>query len=151
MKKAMLLTAAIALALTFAVVGVQAEDAAAEAPKGVAVTVTGSNYCLLCGLAADKAEDAPEATKHLNGLLVTEVLDADGTAIEGVAGKTLHYVPTKSAEALLVGEENADAVVTVKGTYFADANAIVVDSFEASAGDEWDDLPIGGLSGQQVL
>lgn len=148
MKKIALTLAMAALVSVLATTGVNAEEAKKAAP--VAVTVTGTNYCLVSELAKDAEADA---NYKLNALLITEALDAEGNAIEGLAGKTLHYVPTKAAQALLVGDANKGATVTVKGKLHKDANALSVDSFEAAASDEddWDDLEIGSLSGQQVL
>ncbi len=148
--KKIALTLALACALAIiATTGVYAAEEAAKKPAPVVVTVTGTNYCLL-GEFAKEAE--ADANYKLNALLVTEALDADGKAIEGLAGKTLQYVPTKTAQALFVGDANKGATVTVKGKLFTAASALLVDSFEAAAaGDDWDDLEIGSLSGQQVL
>lgn len=131
-----------------------AADAKPEGSKGVKVTVTGTNYCLLSTLAADAAAEANADYAKLNALKVVTVLDADGNAVEGMEGKSLHYVPTKEAEALLVGDAHKDATVTVTGTLYDKAGAIVVESFTAEAaggGDDWDELSIGSMSGQAVL
>jgi hypothetical protein len=127
-------------------------EAKEEGPKGVKVTVTGTNYCLLNALAPDAMAEANADYALLNGLKVTEALDEEGNAIEGMAGKTLHYVPSKGAQELLVGEAHQGATVTVTGTVYVDASSIVVDSFTAeSGGDDWDELSIGSMSGQAVL
>lgn len=146
----------LALAMVMAVTAAfaqDAEEAQEEGPKGVKVTVTGTNYCLLSTLAADAMAEADANFALLNALKVTEALDADGNAVEGMAGKTLHYVPTKAAQELLVGEANQGATVTVTGTVYVDAASIVVESFTAAAGgdDDWDELSIGSMSGQAVL
>lgn len=124
-------------------------EAAAEAPACVAVTVTGENYCLITALAADQAENALPACRALK---VAEAKDADGNDIASLKGKTLHYLPTKAAEALLTG---SDGQVSVVGKLYESANVLSVESFEAVAAagavDEWDELPTTTLSGQQVL
>jgi hypothetical protein len=125
----------------------QDEDAV---PKPVEITVDGTNYCLLCELSADDVADANSTYATMNALKVTAAVDADGNLMEGLEGKTLHYLPTKAAEPLLVGEQHAGASVTVVADYYADAAAIKVKSFEAEDSG-WDDLPVGTKSNLQVL
>lgn len=161
MKKTMLcvmLAAAAALGLT-------AANALADAEKGVAVVLTGENYCLLCAFGAEDAKAEDEALAHLNGLKVTAAETADGEAIAGWEGKTVHYLPSKSAQALHSGEEHAGKTVTVTGTLFKNASVLLVASFEVTGDDggetaaddlddwdwDFDDLPVQSLSGQQVL
>lgn len=143
------IAAALALAMTLPVANAADEAAAA----GIQVTLKGVNYNLLGELAADKAADAKPEYATINALKVTEATDAEGNAHEALKGKTIHYLPSKSAEALMAGADNAGKNVTVKGTLFVDANAILVESFEAGegGGDEWDELDVNSLSGQQVL
>lgn len=135
-----------------------ADAAAAPAPeaeKPLAVTVTGANYCLIAAYGGDAAKPAPNAQGFKNALKVATVAGADGKEIAGLAGKTLHYLPTEAAAPLSAGEENVGKTVTVKGQLYQDAGVIVVESFEAKAGDaleeDWEPLPTGTLSGQQVL
>lgn len=153
MKKAMLV-AALVLALGLGA-AVSAEDAAEEA---VAVKVTGVNYCVLCTLA--KGAEAAAGFEKLNALKVTEALDADGNAIEGMAGKTLLYVPVKAAAELISGEANAGKTVTVTGKLFKCSGALVVESFSAADGaaadagdglDEWDTIGTTTMSKQAVI
>lgn len=149
MRKLVMMASVLALAIAAVVpVAMAAEEAAAPAaPKGVAVTVKGINYNLV-----DTLAKGTKAVEEVNGLKVSEATGADGKAIEGLKGKTLHYLATEAAAALAKGKDNAGKGVTVKGTLFADANAILVESFEAAAGgDEWDELDVNSLSGQQVL
>ncbi len=153
MKKAVLI-AVMALALGFGAL-VSAQDAAEEA---VAVKVTGVNYCVLGTLAKDA--EAAAGFEKLNALKVTEALDADGKAIEGMAGKTLFYVPVKAAADLISGDANAGKTVTVTGKVFKAAGALVVESFSAAEGaaaaagdaaDEWDTIGTTTMSKQAVI
>lgn len=147
MKKCALLSILALLAVTVATFPVLADDEAA----GVAVTVTGTNYGLLA--AYGKGAEAG-SLGGLNALKVTE------SSVEGLVGKTLHYVPTKIAQDLQDGEGHRGKTVKVSGTLVADACALLVESYEivegeAAAGgsdfDDWDDLPTGTLSQQQIL
>jgi len=141
---------ALTMVLSYGVSVAFAQDE--KAPEGVIVAVTGQNYCLLTTLASDKAADANAAYASLNALKVTEALGVDGNAIAELAGKTLHYIPTKEAEPLLVGEENQGLTVTVQGKVFQNENALLVESFEQEfSEDAWDELPVGSKSQQQVL
>lgn len=125
---------------------------AAETEKAVDVKVTGENYCLLGAYGGDAAKPAANAENFKNGLKVTEVKGADDKALEGYEGKTLHYLPTEAAAPLIAGEENVGKTVTVTGKLYPNAGVLVVESFEAAeGGDEWEALPTGTLSGQQVL
>jgi len=66
----------------------------------------------------------------------------------------VHYLPSKSCEDLLVGEKYAGKTVTVIGKLFKNENALLVESVEAENGeddDDWDELPVGKMSGLQVL
>jgi hypothetical protein len=151
--KKIVFTACTVLALVLTAGVSLAQD---EAPKGVAATITGENICLL--KTYGEGAEAGEGVADLNALKVTSATDADGKAIEGLEGKVLSYVPTKAAQALLKGEENAGKTVTVKGTLFKDANVLNVASFEATTaaaeGDfdlNFDELPVQTMSQQQVL
>lgn len=122
--------------------------AKAEAPKATEVVVTGENYALAEALGE---EAAPEGLA-LNALKVTEAKGADGKAIANLKGKTLHYLPTKGSAELVTGDANKGKSVTVTGKLYADAGVLVVDKFEAAAGDDgWEELPAISLSGQPVL
>ncbi len=150
MKKYALLTSlAVAALLTVGVSIGFAQDEEA-APKPVEVTVDGVNYCLLCELSEEDVADANSTYATMNALKVAAAVDADGNLLEDLEGKTLHYLPTESAEALLVGEQLAGASVTIVADYYADASAIKVKSFEAEDSG-WDDLPVGQKSNLQVL
>ncbi|MCC6144411.1 MAG: hypothetical protein IT368_11455 [Candidatus Hydrogenedentes bacterium] len=149
--KKMLITACTVLALALTAGVSLAQN---EAPKGVEATITGENISLL-KVYGGGAEGA-EGLADLNALKVTSATGADGKAIAGLEGKVLSYVPTKAAQALLKGEENAGKTVTVKGTLYADANVLSVASFEAAAAADdfdlnFDELPVQTMSQQQVL
>ena len=141
------LLAAVAV-LTVGVTAGFAQDDAAPAP--VQLTIDGTNYCLLCELSKDDVAEANSTYATINALKVGAAVDGDGNLLEDLEGKTLHYLPTKSAEPLLVGEQLAGASVTVTAEYYKDAATIKVISFEA-ADSGWDDLPVGTKSNLQVL
>lgn len=156
---------ALALALPLAL---STGFAAEHEEDGVAITVTGVNYCLLCHLAEDEAADAEHNYAKLNALKVQSAVNADGEAMDALVGKTLHYLPTENVLPLLAEDAHRDQVVAVSGVLFENASTLAVESFEATedeAGDEeggdggdddwgwddWDDLPVGSMSGQQIL
>ena len=130
-----------------------AEEAAVKAEEPKAVTVTGINYCLLETLAKEEMAEANSTYALLNGLQVTEAQDSDGNAIPELAGVTLHYLPNKAGEPLLAGEQYQGSEAKVIGKWYKKANALLVESFEAEAsgGDDWDVIGVGGKSGIQVL
>ena len=123
-----------------------AQDNSAEQP--VPVKVTGVNYKLMTAFAKDGEADA--AYGSLNALKITTAVGVDGKSIENLAGKTLYYVPTKTATPLLNGEEGK--TVTVQGKLFIGANAIIVETIEkeSNAGtpenDNWDNFPTGTIT-----
>ncbi len=116
------------------------------AEEAVEVSVTGQNVNLaktLCG------DDAPAC--EVNVLKVTEMLDADGNALEGYDGKMLHYLPADAAADLMTGGAHADKNVTVKGLFYDSAQAIMITDFEVVVAadaddgdddDDWDDWDI---------
>jgi hypothetical protein len=129
--------------------------AQADDDKGT-VQITGKNVNLvktLCGA------DAPAADG--NALVVTEIVDADGKAIEDLKGKIVHYLPVEAAAPLRAGEANLDKVVVVKGVLYKNAQTIAVQEFEVKAEqaadgdsdsfDEWDELGVTTMSQQQVI
>lgn len=125
-----------------------------EAPKPVGVILTGENYCLLCTLAKSEVGNANAAYAHLNALKVTAAKDVDGNELAELVGKTVHYLPSKSCEELLVGEKYEGKTITVIGKLFKNENALLVETVEAANGDDeddWDELPVGKMSGLQVL
>jgi hypothetical protein len=151
MRKSILFSLVLGMAAAVsATVALAAEPAAA--PAGVKVTIKGTNYNVASTLAKDATADAKPELAAVNALKVAEATGEDGKAIEALKGKTVHYIASKAGEALQTGADNAGKNVTVKGTLFVDANAVLVESFEAAAGgDEWDELDVNSLSGQQVL
>ncbi len=137
--KSLLPLAAVMVVLCAALVPV----ASAEDNK-VAATVTGKNYCLHCSLVmADKpdAECGPESCSY--ALKVTEAKDADGKAIEALAGATLHYISGDAAQTLRSDSANFGKNVELKGTVFIAERAIDVaeSTIVADAGgDEFSDF-----------
>lgn len=138
---------------------VVAEDA--ETP--VAVEITGQNVNVAKTLCGEEGQELDETYGGLNALVVKEAVDADGNAIDGMAGKMLHYLPVAAASKLIAGEENLGKTVTVKGKLYKNAAVIAVTEFTveaaetdagAEAGDDWDDwdeLEVKTMSQQQVI
>ncbi|NLV45775.1 MAG: hypothetical protein GXY07_14900 [Candidatus Hydrogenedentes bacterium] len=147
----------VTLALAWSV-SVAAQD---DAAKGISVQVTGKNVNLVKAVCGDEAQELDPALGAMNALVVTEAVDAEGKAVEGLAGKMLHYLPVASASKLISGEENAGKGVTVKGVLYKDAMVVAVKEFEvkaaedaAAGGDDWDDwdeLEVKTMSQQQVI
>ena len=143
----------VAVLLSYSLPIVIAQESTEEAaPVSVGVTIVGQNYCLLGTLAQDEMAGANAAYAMLNGLKVAEAKDVDGNVLADLVGKTLHYLPSKAGEPLLVGEQNQNKKVTLIGKLFKNESALLVESFEAEGGgDDWDELPVGAMSGLQVL
>jgi hypothetical protein len=148
----MMLIASTALAILLVTGVVLAQE---EAPKGVKVTITGVNISLL--ETYGEGAEAGEGVADLNALKITSGTGSDGEAIEGLEGTVLAYVPTKAAQALITGKENAGKTVTVEGTLYEQAGVLQVSSFEATAAaaDDFDldfeEAPVLTLSGQPLL
>jgi len=152
-KVAILGLLALAMIFSYGVSGVFAQDA--KAPEAVGVTVTGVNYGLLSSLAKGEAASANGALAQMNALKVTEAKTADGAAIAELAGKTLYYLPSKAADAVITGEGLRGKNVTVIGKLFKNEGAILVEEVQSEGGDaaedDWDMLPTGKKSQLQVL
>jgi hypothetical protein len=152
-KVAILGLLALAMVFSYGVSGVFAQDA--KAPEAVGVTVTGVNYGLLSSLAKGEAASANGALAQMNALKVTEAKTADGAAIAELAGKTLYYLPSKTADAVITGEGLRGKNVTVIGKLFKNEGAILVEEIQSeggdAGGDDWDMLPTGKKSQLQVL
>jgi hypothetical protein len=152
-KVAILGLLALAMIFSYGVSGVFAQDA--KAPEAVGVTVTGVNYGLLSSLAKGEAASANGALAQMNALKVTEAKTADGAAIAELAGKTLYYLPSKTADAVITGEGLRGKNVTVIGKLFKNEGAILVEEIQSeggdAGGDDWDMLPTGKKSQLQVL
>lgn len=129
--------------------------------EGISVQITGENKNLIKAVCGDEAQELDPALGAMNALVVTEAVDAEGKALEGLAGKMLHYLPVASASKLISGEENAGKGITVKGILYKDAMVIAVKEFEiqtdgdaATTDDDWDDWEEMGVSSpsrQQVI
>jgi len=154
MKKVMMVgLLALAMAISYGVSGVFAQDA--KAPESVGVTITGTNFGLLSTLAKSEAASANGALAQMNALKVKEAKSADGNAIAELAGKTVFYLPTKAADSLLSGEAYRGKTVTIIGKLFKAENALLVEEVQSedgdAGGDSWDSLPVGKKSQLQVL
>jgi hypothetical protein len=125
------------------------EEPASEAkesagPELVAVTVTGVNV----------TQDG------VNVLKVTEAKDAEGNVMADLADTMLTYAAAAAAEALSQGDAHIDKTVTITGKLDPATNTLTVESFEVAGGEAeedadadalWEEIPIGNMSGQQVL
>ncbi len=146
----------LCLAAVLAVTASYAEDA----ENAVTVQITGANVNLLKTLCGETPPEADAALGAMNALKVKEAVDAEGKAIEGLAGKVLVYLPTASASELIAGEANVGKMVTVKGVLYKNAQVLSVKEFEVKAAeegaaggefDEWDELGVTTMSQQQVI
>ena len=97
-----------------------------------AVVVTGENVGLLKTVASAQAANASAACV-LNVLKVAEAKGADGKPIADLAGKILYYLPTKSAEAVMLGDKMQGKKVTVTGKLFKAESALLVEKAEETA------------------
>ena len=172
MKKVVLaVVLAVAVAATLGAGSVLAQSTAAP------VVVTGDNVGLIKTLASAEAANASAAVGALNVLKVTEAKTADGKPIADLAGKVLHYVPTKAADSLLLGDAMQGKKIKVTGKLFkAEASLLVEKVEEATAAapaapaaapaapgdkpaapapakgkDDFEDIPVKSKSGLQVL
>jgi len=110
----------------------------------MAATITGENYCLHCSLVMADTPDAecgPETCSY--ALKVTEAKDAEGNAIEGLAGITLHYIGGEATKTLKTDSANFGKQVEIKGTVFIAERAVDVAEATVVAdagGDEFSDF-----------
>ena len=140
----------VAVALGIGVSGVLAQDNPAKTPDAVDVTITGVNHGLLSSLAKGTAASANGALAQMNVLKVTEAKMKDGAAIAELAGKTLYYVPSKTADSVITGGELRGKNVTILGKLFKNESAILVEKVEAEDGeiglDDLEMMPKGDKS-----
>ncbi|MBN2312103.1 MAG: hypothetical protein JXR94_24205 [Candidatus Hydrogenedentes bacterium] len=146
MKKLCVIGLALAVATVAGVAGrvLAAEGAAeAEAPAGVKVTITGTNYCPETTLG--KAGKAPklglDACRH--ALKVSEAVGADGKAIDAMKGWTLHYLYSEASAPLSSDKAYFGKPVVVTGTAYKSERVIEVEKVELKKED------IAGLGGQE--
>jgi 2-oxoglutarate dehydrogenase E2 component (dihydrolipoamide succinyltransferase) len=175
MKKAMLVTIfAVALALvTGTVVSAQAPAAPAAPPAAapaapapaaapaapaeapVAVKVTGTNVNVLATYGKGLDADPAGPLAKLNVLVVKEAVDAAGKPVDGMAGRTLYYVPVKAAADLAVGDANLGKTVVITGKVLVKGGAVIVEKFEAQAAKKvdagWDTIGTKTMSQQAVI
>lgn len=147
-KYGLIVILAVAMLMGYGMSTVRAQG---DAPEAIGVIITGTNYGLLATLAKDELAGANAGFAQLNGLKVTEAKDVEGNEIADLVGKTLHYLPVKAAGPIMVGEQSQGKEIKIIGRLFKNESAILVEEFEADDADEWDDLPVGSMSGLQVL
>ena len=137
---------ALAMAVSFNLSGVLAQDEAA--PQGVAVVVKGLSVGLLDTFAKDAKEGAGEAYANINALKVSEI---DVNDLAALKGKIVTVLPNAAAAPMLTGK-TAGKDCEITGKYFKDANVLLVEelTFEGSD-DDWGELDTGKGSGMPVL
>ena len=153
MKKALIVTLPLAaLALALAVTsGIAAEDGADEPVK---VIITGENYCLLCALAPDEAKGANATYAKMNALKVTQAEDEFNMMMTELEGMTLHYLPNKIGQALMVNPDLTGKTVKITGHYFQKAATIQVLTYEevdTSDDFSWDEPAVGKKSKKKIF
>jgi hypothetical protein len=111
-----------------------AAAASASAPAALtsqAVTATGENYCLGCGLKKGQGAAAQcSVYGHRHALRVETATGEDGAPLPSLAGQTLHYLDNDRSAALLAGEALHNARVQVKGKLFAPERTLEVGEVE---------------------
>jgi len=140
----------VAVALGIGVSGALAQGAPAKAPEAVDVKITGVNHGLLSSLARGEAASANGALAQMNVLRVTEAKMLDGAVIAELAGKTLYYLPSKTADSVITGAGSRGKNVTILGKLFRNEGAILVKEVEVEDGemglDELEMMPKGDKS-----
>lgn len=156
MRNALILSALLAAFSVAAAVSavVAAEDEAKAPEEAVSVVITGENYCLLQALAPEEMEGANAAYAKMNALKVTQAEDALGMMLTELEGKTLHYLPNKIGQALLVNADTVGKTVKVTGNLFQNAAAIQVTGYEvveAKSEFSWDEPAVGTRSTKKLF
>jgi len=135
---------------------VSAQEVKAPAPVGV--IVSGENFALLPALVKGETASANGALAQMNALKVQEAKTADGSALAELTGKTLFYLPTRTADILLTGETFRGKEVCVTGKLYRAENAVLVEKVEIKdvkikeikgvkqGSDEWDTIQPGRKS-----
>ena len=132
--KSMKLTALVALLVVGALLlipetGVNAEDAEAAPEKAapVEIVLDGTNVAL-ADLLPEGAQMAEGPSAQVNVLRVTGAATMDGEFLGDLEGKVLHYLPTKEAEPILMGDSQRGTQISIEGTYYADGAMLLVKS-----------------------
>ena len=139
--------AALIAAVAFSTISVSA------APTAVDVTITGQAVAVINTLAKDQAANAIPALADLNVLKVNAATGADGKAIADLKGKTLYFIPVKSAESLVAAKDAAGKWFEIKGRVFKAEGALLVTESKATKApaDDFGTLPTKTVTRQQVL
>lgn len=104
-----------------------------SAPGGIAVTVTGLNYCVEVELKlVDEADAEAAMDKYRHALKVDEIKDADGKSLDDAKGWTLFYLYSDEALPLLTDKNLHNKKVSVEGTLYKEERALVVTSVAES-------------------
>lgn len=136
MKRVVIVTlVSAALLLTYGVsTGLAEDNTTAEQP--IEIEVEGVNYCLLSDLAKEDVAGANSTYADLNALRVGAARDKDDNQLPDLDKKTLHYLPTREAEPLMVGKQYQGADVVVSCLYFPSAAAIKITKIVTIGGQE---------------
>lgn len=153
-RKSILVFCAIFLAVPFLVTA-QDENKGVEQPVGV--TINGVNVGVVATLAKGETASANNSIAQLNALKVTEAKDVDGKSLDDLKDKIVFYIPTKSADKVISGDQMRGKTVKVIGKLFKQANALLVEEVTVEGGgdgnaeDDFENLPVGSKSQLQFL
>ncbi len=161
MKKIAFASLLVALALGWGASAALAQDAtqeaAAETPKPITATITGTNYNLADAYPERGTDAAEPKLTMLSAFKVSTAEDDSGKEIEGLVGKSVYYVPTAKATGLLIDESMRDVTGIISGTLHVEQRAIVIQDFtsavasEEAGDDEWNEIIVGNMSQMPVL
>ncbi|HPO14398.1 MAG TPA: hypothetical protein PLI09_13230 [Candidatus Hydrogenedentes bacterium] len=100
---------------------------------GIPVALVGDNVDLVKTLAPSEAANASATCGAVNVLKVTEAKTADGKPMSDLKGKAIHYLPTKAAEPVMLGDGFAGKKVKVTGKLYKNEATILVEAVEEAA------------------
>ena len=126
-----------------------------KASAGVSAIISGENVGLLKTVAASELPNASAACP-LNVLKVGEAKQSDGKPVPDLAGQLLYYLPTKTAESVMLGEKMQGRKITVSGTLFMMEHAVLVEKIETHKpvdlqDQEFEDIKVPKGTGVQAL
>lgn len=102
--------------------------------KGMKVTVSGTNYCVACTLGKIGAVSQCSAVGHIHALRVKEVKTEDGKVLDGLKGKTLHYLYNERGKEYAQGHHGEE--VTFHGTLYEPQRILDLGKASAEGSDE---------------
>jgi hypothetical protein len=127
----------VLLGMTVNLTGISGQS---QPAANVPVVISGQNIDLLKAVAPSEAPNASAACS-LNVLKVAEAKGADGKLIPELAGQLIYYLPTKSAEPVMLGAAMQGKKVTVSGKLFMAERAFLVEKVEVPKAVDANDDP----------